>query len=157
MLSNPRHEREVERRKALFRWAAQPLPLEQHSSSRQGTNLRGTQTARSRPVGRPRPSGRLLPLWVGLFALLNFADLLSTFLGLHNGMREGNPLMSALLIRYGFGALILYKILVICAVAGGVYILRRFHSSIANVTIWICNLLVAAVVALNIAQYALMS
>jgi Domain of unknown function (DUF5658) len=110
-----------------------------------------------RPIERPRAAGAYLPWLVGLFALLNAADLASTFVGLHNGMHEGNPLMATLLVRFGFIALIAYKALVVLAVAAGIRLLRSFRLSIAHVTIWICNGLVFAVVLLNVVQYLLLS
>ncbi len=141
-------------RAVLVRWTTQPLP-------------RALPTAVSRPfvVTRPSPSravrrraalpihGGVLPLLVAIFAVLNAGDLASTFLGLQNGMREGNPLMGALLSSYGFGALILYKIMVIVAVGAGVIFLRIFHRRVAHVTIWVCDLLVLGVVISNLMQF----
>ena len=95
-----------------------------------------------------------MPAMLGLFALLNIADLVSTFVGLHSGMREGNPLMSGLLLHYGFAALIVYKVVVILAVTLGVYFLRSVHTRIARTTISVCNLLVLGVVLVNVAQFA---
>lgn len=121
---------------------------------------RTTRPARprvTRPLSRPRAAGAYLPPLLGLFAVLNIGDLASTYLGLASGMREGNPLMSTLLGHYGFGALIVYKALVILAVTAGVYLLRSFHLKIAHVTIWVCNVLVFAVVVLNLVQFALIS
>jgi hypothetical protein len=92
---------------------------------------------------------------VAMFALLNTADLITTFIGIHNGLREGNPLMSALLVKYGFIALVFYKAVVVAAVALGVRMLRTFRVSVANVTIVICDLLVLLVVFANLAQYYL--
>ncbi len=111
----------------------------------------------TRPLTRPRAAGAYLPPLLALFAVLNLGDLASTYLGLASGMREGNPLMSTLLGHYGFGALIVYKALVILAVTGGVYLLRSFHLKIAHVTIWVCNALVFAVVVLNLVQFAFIS
>jgi hypothetical protein len=106
-----------------------------------------------RAVARPKTPGRLIPLWLGFFALLNLGDILSTWAGLHSGMREGNPLMSTLLTHYGFAALIGYKLLVVLAVTAGVLLLRSFQLLVARVTIVVCNLLVLLVVALNLVQY----
>lgn len=99
------------------------------------------------------PIHGVLPVLIAVFAVLNAGDLASTFLGLQNGMREGNPLMGALLSSYGFGALILYKIMVIVAVGVGVLFLRFFHRRVAHVTIWVCNLLVLGVVISNLMQF----
>jgi uncharacterized protein DUF5658 len=121
---------------------------------------RTTRPARphgTRPLSRPRAAGALLPPLLGLFAVLNIGDLASTYLGLASGMREGNPLMSTLLGHYGFGALVVYKALVILAVTAGVYLLRSFHLKIAHITIWVCNALVFAVVVLNLVQFAFIS
>lgn len=107
--------------------------------------MESTQT----PVRRAFP---VLALWIALFALLNAGDLISTYVALGIGMREGNPLMSALLARYGFEALIVYKLLVIAVVGCGVLLLRRFHARLANITILICNALVFLAVFLNVLQ-----
>lgn len=106
-----------------------------------------------RRAERTHAGSARLALWLTLFALLNVGDLVSTYAGLHSGMREGNPLMSTLLLSYGFGALIGYKIVVVCAVAVGIYILRGFSKGIASTTIWICNALVCAVVIVNLTQF----
>lgn len=144
-------------RDTLTRWATQPL-------------THALPSAATRPFVVARPSsprvvvrhatphshgGMLLPLLVTLFAVLNAGDLLSTFMGLASGMREGNPLMNILLVQYGFGALILYKVVVIVAVGAGVLFLSTFHRRIAHVTIWVCNLLVLGVVFSNLMQFAI--
>lgn len=110
--------------------------------------------ARRRVAVRPHAHLGLLPAWMALFALLNAGDLISTYIGLHGGLREGNPLMDGLLMHYGFAALIVYKMLVVAVVGLGVVMLRRFHRGIASATIWICNALVLAVVLLNVLQFA---
>lgn len=112
--------------------------------------------SRSRAAARPRAHLHLglLPVWLGLFALLNAGDLITTYIGLHGGLREGNPLMDGLLMHFGFAALITYKVLVVAAVGLGVVMLRRFHRGISGATIAICNALVLAVVILNVLQYA---
>jgi hypothetical protein len=94
-----------------------------------------------------------MALLLGLFVLLNVGDLVSTYVALGIGMREGNPLMSALLQHYGFASLIVYKVAVVAVVGGGVLLLRRFHPRLAHVTIWVCNVLVFAAVFLNILQF----
>ncbi len=109
----------------------------------------------NRPSGRQPRGDRFLPVFVVVFAVLNAADLISTFVGLHHGMREGNPLMSMLLATYGFAALVFYKVIVVAAVAFGVRLLREFRVSVAKVTIVVCNLLVLFVVIANVAQYFL--
>lgn len=126
-------------------WTAQSLPAEMRHAARRSVK---PHAARTRGKG-----GHWLPQLLVLFAVLNAGDLVSTFIGLEGGMREGNPLMNALLMHYGFGALILYKVLVIVAVTAGVYVLRAFHKSIANITIWVCNALVFGVVVMNVVQY----
>ena len=94
-------------------------------------------------------------LLLGLFVLLNVGDLISTYVALGIGMREGNPLMSALLRQYGFASLIVYKLAVVVVVGGGVLLLRRFHPRLAHVTIWVCNILVFVAVFLNLLQFNL--
>ena len=94
----------------------------------------------------------VLALLIGLFILLNIGDLVSTYVALGIGMREGNPLMSVLLARFGFGALILYKLLVVAVVGIGVVLLRRFHPRLAQITILVCNVLVLLAVVLNVVQ-----
>jgi len=156
------YAREAQCRETLPLWATQPLPLGlRHRAATSRTQQQPVVVRHVRsqvmphPVVRPRAAGSYLPWLVGLFALLNAADLFSTFVGLQNGLHEGNPLMASLLARYGFIALIVYKALVVLAVALGVRVLRSFRLSVAHVTIWICNILVFAVVLLNILQYAL--
>lgn len=109
--------------------------------------------ARSRSVVRASAHLGFLPVLLAIFALLNVGDLLSTYIGLHGGLREGNPVMGSLLMHYGFSALIAYKVLVVVAVSIGVLMLRRFHRAIASATAWICDALVLAVVLLNVLQY----
>ena len=109
--------------------------------------------ARARAAARARARLGMLPVWLGLFALLNAGDLISTYVGLHGGLHEGNPLMDGLLMHFGFSALIVYKVLVVVAVSLGVMMLRRFHRGISSVTIGICNVLVLGVVILNVLQY----
>src|SRR5258707_6999712 len=94
--------------------------------------------ARPQALARPRPGGMPLLVWLGIFGLLNGVDILSTWVGLANGMREGNPLMDGLLGNYGFGALIGYKFPVVLAVNACVLLLRSFSSHITCVTIRIC-------------------
>ncbi len=130
-------------------WTAQSLQAEIRHAAR-----RSVKSAKPHVVARARGKrGHWLPQLLALFAVLNVGDLVSTFIGLEGGMREGNPLMNALLMHYGFGALIFYKVLVIVAVTAGVYVLRAFHKSIANITIWVCNALVFGVVVMNVVQY----
>jgi hypothetical protein len=124
-------------------WTPQSMPAGMRSAD-------SYRRARSR---KAREGGRWLPELLALFAVLNIGDIVSTFIGLEGGMREGNPLMSTLLAHYGFGALIMYKVLVIVAVTVGIYVLRAFHTSIATITIWICNALVLGVVIMNVVQY----
>ncbi len=100
---------------------------------------------------------QLLVASLFLYAVINMADLLSTYIGLEHGLHEGNPLMSHLLVTYGFGALIAYKIFVVGVVSGGVLILRNAHPYVARVTVVICNLLVAGAVVLNIMQFIAIS
>lgn len=140
-------------------WALRPMPRRAPPSTTAEEPPLLTSRARRQLMGQPserqRAADRLLSALVVLFVLLNLADLISTFVGLQSGLHEGNPLMSALLSRYGFSALVLYKLIVIAAVAVGVRMLRSFRISVARVTIVICNLLVLAVVVANVAQYFL--
>lgn len=131
-------------------WTSQSFSAEMRHASRQPARQ---HAARPRAT---KDSGRWLPELLAIFAILNIGDLASTFIGLTSGMHEGNPLMSTLLAHFGFGALVVYKALVIVAVTAGIYVLRAFHPSIATVTIWVCNALVLGVVILNIVQYFLL-
>ena len=129
-------------------WQTQPLAIAARPTIPLPTTQRQTHSMRhsALPV--------LLTVALALFAILNIADLASTFIGLQHGLREGNPLMSGLLMRFGFGALIAYKFAVIALVSGGVYILHAYHARISLLTITICNALVFAVVLLNLVQFA---
>ncbi len=100
------------------------------------------------------PGYLLLALLLG-FALVNCADLASTYLGLSRGLSEGNPLMGALLTHFGFSALIAYKVIVISAVTMGALLLYVIDRRIAYLTALICTVLVLVVVVSNILQYVL--
>jgi hypothetical protein len=106
----------------------------------------------------PRQPRRLLVsalFWLALFAVLNAFDLITTYVDLQAGMREGNPLMRALLDQAGFGALIFYKILMVLVVSAGILTLSRRYPHLAHITLAVCNLLVLAVVLSNFIQYQL--
>lgn len=91
--------------------------------------------------------------WLALFAVLNGLDLLTTYIDLNAGMREGNPLMRVLLLHNGFGALIFYKALMVLVVSAGILLLNRGYPLLARITLAICNVLVLAVVLSNFIQY----
>lgn len=93
--------------------------------------------------------------WLTLFAALNGLDLLTTYIDLNAGMREGNPLMRVLLVHNGFGALIFYKALMVLVVSAGILALNRGYPLLARITLAICNLLVLVVVLSNFIQYQL--
>lgn len=93
--------------------------------------------------------------WLALFAVLNACDLLTTYVDLRAGMREGNPLMRVLLEQDGFGALVFYKALMVLVVSGGILVLHRGYPLLSRITLAICNLLVLAVVLSNFIQYQL--
>ncbi len=97
-------------------------------------------------------------LWVpaALYVALNAGDVVSTYLGLRHGLDEGNPLMAALLTREGFDALIVYKVVVTLVVLAGLWVLSAWSDRAARVALLICNSLVALVVVLNLAQFALL-
>ncbi len=154
MIQEIRHDAQGKRTPSL--WA--PVPTSRFAPSRLNPKRPPAVEPHiaTREPSAPSPrAGRYLPALVAVFALLNAADLITTFIGLQNGLREGNPLMSALLVKYGFIALVIYKAVVIAAVALGVGMLRAFRVSVANVTIVLCDLLVLLVVFANVAQYYL--
>lgn len=111
-------------------------------------------TSRSFPRQAPRPR-MINPAWLVLFALLNACDLLTTYLDLQAGMREGNPLMQHLLVSYGFGALIFYKLLMVVVVSIGIAALSRGYPTLSKITLGLCNALVLLVVISNFVQYQL--
>lgn len=90
---------------------------------------------------------------IALFAALNAGDLLSTWVDLHAGLREGNPFMSILLDQHGFGALIFYKVLVVAIVALVMGTLWDSRPRLVSGTLVLCNVLVLVAVASNIVQY----
>jgi hypothetical protein len=94
-------------------------------------------------------------LWLALFVVLNAFDLLTTYIDLQAGLREGNPLMRTLLQQGGFGALIFYKVLMVVVVSLGIVLLYRGYPKLAHMTLGICNVLVLAVVISNVIQYQL--
>ena len=102
-------------------------------------------------------SGPFLVVFLIVYAAINVADLLSTYVGLQRGLHEGNPLMGHLLASYGFSALIAYKLLVVGVVSCGVLVLRRAHPRVARITVVVCNLLVAGAVVLNLVQFMTLS
>lgn len=133
----------------------QPLPIVVPGAARPFVVARIGARARSLPVAPPKVERFAIPMWLCVFALLNLGDLLSTYAGLHNGMREGNPLVGGMMAQYGFASLIAYKAFVVLAVTFGVLWLRSMHPSVARVTLNICNTLVLIVVLLNVIQFAL--
>jgi hypothetical protein len=92
------------------------------------------------------------PFWLVLFAILNACDLITTYIDLQAGMREGNPLMRALLNQEGFSALIFYKVLMVLVVSAGILALHRNYPVLARAALAVCNLLVLAVVLSNFIQ-----
>ena len=93
--------------------------------------------------------------WLALFAVLNAFDLITTYVDLQAGMREGNPLMRALLMQNGFSALIIYKVLMVLVVSSGILILNRSYPLLARGALAVCNVLVLLVVLSNFIQYQL--
>jgi Domain of unknown function (DUF5658) len=104
---------------------------------------------------RPRRVHFSSLFWLAFFALLNGFDLLTTYLDLHAGMREGNPLMRALLDQDGFSALIGYKVVMVLAVSAGILTLSRSYPLLARTALAVCNALVLTVVLSNFIQYQL--
>ncbi len=110
----------------------------------------------SQPLARQTQRFPLINLfWLALFAILNACDLLTTYLDLQAGMREGNPLMHHLLTNYGFGALIFYKLLMVVIVSLGIAALSRGYPTLSKITLVLCNGLVLVVVISNFVQYQL--
>src|SRR5262249_9970655 len=98
-------------------------------------------------------SAHLLVASLILYAAVNLADLLSTYIGLQHGLREGNPLMGHLLAMHGFIAVVAYKTLVVAVVSVGVLALRKSYPRVAHLTVVACNVLVASAVLLNVLQF----
>jgi hypothetical protein len=90
---------------------------------------------------------------IALFAALNGGDLISTWIDLQAGLREGNPFMSLLLSEHGFGALIVYKLMVVALVGIITIVLWSVRPRLVGVTLGICNLLVFGAVAINVIQF----
>ena len=93
------------------------------------------------------------PILLGAFAVLNAGDLISTWIDLHAGLVEGNPIMHSMLEYSGFGSLIMYKILVVAIVTIASLALGKSRPKMTMITISICNALILTAVALNIIQY----
>ena len=136
----------------FFNGATRPVPFLARES-RSPVVVSRAAGMRARRASWDRASASRLATWLALFVLLNTGDVISTYAGLNSGMREGNPLLSALLLGYGFSALIAYKVLMVLAVTIGVFVLRTFSKEIASATLWICNGIVCVVVAMNILQF----
>lgn len=95
-------------------------------------------------------------LWpMALYLVFNLGDLLSTYLGLRHGLKEGNPLMNAMLTWNGFTAVIDYKLIVTLSVLAGLWLVSGWNIRAARAALLICNCMVALVVALNLAQYVM--
>ena len=97
-------------------------------------------------------SPRLLWL-IGIFVMLNVGDLVSTWADLQAGLSEGNPLMNSLLFHQGFGALILYKLIVVGIVSSVALMLADSRPRMMAVTVFICNVMLFGAVVLNILQH----
>jgi len=87
-----------------------------------------------------------------LFAILNIGDLVSTWIDLHAGLREGNPFMSMLLLQHGFGALIAYKAIVISLVAGITIVMWTLRPRLVGFTLLACDVLVFSAILINVIQ-----
>jgi hypothetical protein len=96
----------------------------------------------------PRTGGLL-----GLFAALNGGDLLSTWIDLRAGLREGNPFMSMLLQQHGFAALIAYKLVVIGVVTLITAALWPERPRLVGYTLLVCDFLVFCAIAINVLQF----
>ncbi len=108
-------------------------------------------------IPAPRTLARHLPplaiAMLGFFAALNIGDLISTYVDLHAGLREGNPLMNHLLASHGFGALIAYKVVVITLVGVVTANLWRTRPKLVGYTLLACDVLIFAAVTSNIIQF----
>lgn len=91
--------------------------------------------------------------WLVLFAFLNGCDLITTYIDLHACLREGNPLMRALLDQAGFSALIFYKVLMVLVVSAGIATLNRRYPVLARTVLIVCSGVVLLVVLSNLLQY----
>ncbi len=153
--SIPTEDRELDQQQAEMPWPPAIKP----------PSLRALPTPyqeASRPVARGQASQRIwqrmsawLWVWLAVYVSLNVGDLASTYVGLHSGLHEGNPLMRTLLDQHGFGALIVYKVIVVVAVAVGLGALYRRHPRLAGVTLAVCNVLVGLAVVANLVQFAM--
>jgi hypothetical protein len=103
-----------------------------------------------------RPNSYLLVVLLVVFALLNLGDLASTYFGIMHGLNEGNPIMSQLLARFGFSALIADKLIVIAAVTWGALLLSRMNWRIARIIALVCDTLILLVVISNVVQFAML-
>jgi hypothetical protein len=134
-------------------WLTQPLAVTVPHDTVSYRITSRTTLARSARSRSARPTGYFLLTLLVVFALLNLGDLASTYLGLAHGLNEGNPLMSGLLSHYGFGALIVDKLIVIAAVTWGALLLYKLNWRIAHTIALVCDTLVLLVVVSNIVQY----
>lgn len=71
---------------------------------------------------------RLSRLALLAIVLLNALDALTTWYDLQRGAHEGNPLIAPFIAGYGFGALILYKLVIVLAAIGGTLLLERLQA-----------------------------
>jgi hypothetical protein len=146
----PTKDRDAEREHIRYSWPPAITP----------PALRPLPTPQPRPPAHPwvaavRHVGSLW-LWLAVYVAFNIGDVISTYIGLRSGLHEGNPLMGSLLREHGFGALIVYKVLVVIVVVAGVRVLQHRYARLAGITITICNVLVGLAVLLNLLQYTLL-
>jgi Domain of unknown function (DUF5658) len=90
---------------------------------------------------------------LALFAALNIGDLVSTWIDLQAGLREGNPFMNFLLQEHGFGALIAYKILVILLVGVVTALMWQVRPRLVGYTLIACDFLVFCAITINVLQF----
>ena len=86
-----------------------------------------------------------------LLAYLSLLDVLSTAAGLGQGAQEANVLPAWVLATWGMGAMFAGKALVTAAAIGAVLRLHGRYPRL-RVGVAVCNVLLAVVVAANVAQ-----
>ncbi len=92
------------------------------------------------------PSARRVGFWIGLLALAQVADLLTTQIDMQRGGMEANAVAAALIQTGGIGLLWFVKLALVGAMAGAAVLARSYwlrsadgRARMAQAVIWRCT------------------
>lgn len=104
------------------------------------------------------PSQRFVGIWIGLLALAQVADLVTTQVDMAHGGMEANQFAAALIDKGGLSLLWLVKLALVAAMAGSALLVRRYwlrsamadpRAAVAQAVIWRCTQVCVVVLALT--------